>query len=111
VPIDDVFAIESLAGSSLRFTTVYADLVAAVDDYAARSGARATRTAAVASPGAPDTGDLMRSAGLTAFVDDHWVLLAGQGPATDDQDLRADAAAVLGYIVARYAQRAPELIR
>ncbi|MDP9245754.1 MAG: ABC transporter permease subunit [Chloroflexota bacterium] len=110
-PIDDVVAIESLGGSSLRFTTVYADLVAAVDEYAARSGARATRTAAVVPPGSPDTGDVMRAAGLTAFVDDHWVLLAGQGPVTAGPDLRADAAAVLGYIVARYAQRAPELIR
>ncbi|MDQ6858999.1 MAG: ABC transporter permease subunit [Chloroflexota bacterium] len=109
--IDDVFAIDSLAGSTLRFTTVYADLVAAVDDYAARSGARTTRTAGVVSPNSPETGDLMRAAGLTAFVQDHWVLLSGQGPVTGDSDLRADAAAVLGYIVGRYAQRAPELIR
>src|SRR5206468_5836224 len=39
-PIDDVFAIESLGGTRLRFSTVYADLVPAIDDYAARVGAR-----------------------------------------------------------------------
>jgi hypothetical protein len=53
----------------------------------------------------------MRSAGLTPFTDDHWLLISGQGPVTDDGELREDAAAVVGYIVARYAERAPELIR
>jgi peptide/nickel transport system permease protein len=110
-PIDDVFAIESLGGTSLRFSTVYADLVPAIDDYAARVGARATRTPGVLNPATPETGDLMRSAGLTPFVDDHWLLISGQGPVTDDGELREDAAAVLGYLVARYAERAPELIR
>src|SRR6185437_4378267 len=78
-PIDDVVAIESLGGSSLRFSTVYADLVPAIDDYAARVGARAARTARVLDPAAPATGDLMRSAGLTPFTDDHWLLISGQG--------------------------------
>ncbi|HSW95985.1 MAG TPA: ABC transporter permease subunit [Patescibacteria group bacterium] len=110
-PIDDVVTIESLGGTSLRFATVYADLVPAIDDYAARVGARAARTARVLDPAALATGDLMRSAGLTPFTDDHWLVISGQGPVTDDGELREDAAAVVGYIVARYAERAPELIR
>lgn len=110
-PIDDVFAIESLGGASLRFSTVYADLVPAIDDYAMRVAARAARTPGALNPASPETGDLMRSAGLTPFTDDHWVLIAGQGPVTDDGDLRDDAAAVLGYAIARYAERAPELVR
>ena len=110
-PIDDVVAVESLGGTSLRFATVYADLVPAIDDYAARAGARATRTRAVLDPAAPATGDLMRSAGLTPFTDEHWVLISGQGPVTDDGELREDAAAMVGYIVARYAERAAELVR
>jgi len=110
-PIDDVVAIESLGGTSLRFSTVYADLVPAIDDYAERVGARAARTARVLDPAAPATGDLMRSAGLTPFTDDHWLLISGQGPVTDDGGLREDAAAVVGYIVARYGEHAAELVR
>jgi peptide/nickel transport system permease protein len=110
-PIDDVVAIESLGGTSLRFSTVYADLVPAIDDYAARVGARATRTAGSLNPATPATGDLMRAAGLTPFTDDHWLLISGQGPVTDDGELRKDAAAVVGYVVARYAERAAELVR
>lgn len=110
-PVDDVFAIESLGGTSLRFSTVYADLVPAIDDYAARAGVRATRTGGALNPSAPATGDLMRASGLSAFIDDHWILISGQGPVTDDGDLRQDAAAVLGYAIARYAARAPELVR
>jgi peptide/nickel transport system permease protein len=109
--IDDVVAIESLGGTTLRFSTVYGDLVPAIDEYAARVGARASRTAGALNPAAPETGDLMRSAGLTPFTDDHWVLISGQGPVTDEGELREDAAAVVGYIVARYADRAPELVR
>jgi hypothetical protein len=111
IAIDDVFAIDSLAGSGLRFATVYGDLVPAIDDYAARAGAAALRTAGVISPGAPETGDLLIATGLSAFVDEHWVLMRGQGPVSEADDLRADAAAMLAYVVARYAAAAPELVR
>lgn len=110
-PIDDVLAIESLGGSRLRFATVYGDVVPAIDDYAARAGAAALRTAGALNPDAPETGDLMIAAGLSAFVNDHWILISGQGPVSDADDLRADAAAVLAYAVARYAAAAPELVR
>jgi peptide/nickel transport system permease protein len=111
IAIDDVVAIESLGGTSLRFSTAYADLVPAIDDYASHVGARAARTVAAVNPATPETGDLMRFAGLTPFTDDHWLLISGQGPVTDDGELREDAAAVVGYIVARYAERAAELVR
>ena len=110
-PIDDVLAIESLGGPRLQFATVYGDLVPAIDDYATRAGAAALRTAGALNPDAPETGDLMIAAGLSAFVNDHWILISGQGPVGDTDDLRADAAAVLAYVVARYAAAAPELVR
>ena len=109
--IDDVFVVESLGGSQLRFATVYGDLIPAIDDYAMRVGAPALRTAGALNPNAAETGDLMNAAGLSAFVDDHWILISGQGPVGDADDLRADAAAVLAYAIARYAAAAPELVR
>jgi peptide/nickel transport system permease protein len=109
--IDDVFAVESLGGARLRFATTYGDLVPALDVYAERVGASFVRTANGLSPDSPATGDLMSAAGLSVFADTHWVLISGQGPVTDGADLRADAAAVLAYAVARYSERAPELVR
>lgn len=109
--IDDVLAIESLGGPALRFSTTYGDLVPAVDAYAAAVGASAARTAAALSPGAAETGDLMQAAGLSVFTQEHWVLVSGQGPVTDSNDLRADAAAVIAYAIGRYARQAPELVR
>lgn len=111
IPIDDVLAIESLDGSRLRFATVYGDLVPAIDDYAARAGAAALRTAGALNPDAPETGDLMIAAGLSGFIGDHWILISGQGPIGGTHDLRLDAAAVLAFAVARYAASAPELVR
>jgi hypothetical protein len=109
--IDDILAIESLGGQQLHFATIYADLVPAIDDYADRVGARAARTVGAVNPAAPDTGDLANAAGLSAFVQDHWLLISGQGAVGDSGDLRPDAAAVIAYAVARYAARAPELVR
>jgi hypothetical protein len=109
--IDEVLAIESLGGRQLRFTTVYADLIPAFDEYAAQVHAPALRTAAALSPDAPETGDLMNAAGLSAFAGTHWILLSGQGPVNDASDLRADAAALLAYAITRYTERAPELVR
>ena len=109
--IDDVFAIESLGGTRLRFSTTYGDLVPAIDVYAERVGAAFVRTANGLPLDTPATGDLMNAAGLSVFTDEHWVLISGQGPVTDADDLRDDAAAVLAYVVARYADRAPELVR
>ena len=109
--IDDVFAIESLGGTRLRFLTTYGDLVPAIDVYAERVGAAFVRTANGLPLDTPATGDLMNAAGLSVFTDEHWVLIGGQGPVTDVDDLRDDAAALLAYVVARYADHAPELVR
>ena len=110
-PIDDVFAIESLGGTRLRFSTSYGDLVPAIDSYAEQVGAPFVRTANSLPLDTPATGDLMSAAGLSVFTAEHWVLISGQGPVTDASDLRGDAAAVLAYVVSRYADRAPELVR
>ena len=109
--VDDVVAIESVLGARLRFSTTYADLVPMIDDYAARVGAAASRTPNAVTPDSPATGDLMGAAGLSAFGAEHWLLIGGQGQELDGVDLRGDAAAVLAYIVARYGERAPELVR
>ncbi len=109
--IDDVFAIESLGGTRLRFSTTYGDLVPAIDVYAERVGAAFVRTANGLPIDTPATGDLMNAAGLSVFTDEHWVLISGQGSVTDADDLRDDAAALLAYVVARYADHAPELVR
>ncbi len=109
--IDDVVAIESVAGTKLRFVTAYADLVPMVDEYAIRVGAAAIRTANAVTLDTAATGDLLNAAGLAPFADDHWLLIAAQGTASDAVDLRTDAAAVLAYIVGRYAAKAPELVR
>ncbi len=109
--IDDVVAIESVGGTKLRFVTAYADLVPMVDEYAIRVGAAANRTANAAILDTAATGDLLNAAGLAPFVLDHWLLITAQGTASDAVDLRTDAAAVLAYIVGRYAAKAPELVR
>ena len=109
--IDDIVVVESLGGRQLHFATIYADLVPAIDEYADRVGARAARTPGAVNAAAPETGDLANAAGLSAFVQDHWLVISGQGPVGDTDGLRPDAAAVLAYAVARYAARAPELLR
>ncbi|HEY8655943.1 MAG TPA: ABC transporter permease [Candidatus Limnocylindria bacterium] len=108
-PLDVVLAIDTLAGSALRFTTAYGDLVAAFDAYATRTGAAALHTDATIDPDTAAAGDLMVAVGLGALTDVHWVLIRGVGRATEGSDLRADAASVVGYAVGRYAAGAPEL--
>lgn len=108
-PLDLVLAVDTLAGSALRFATAYGDLVAAFDAYAARLGAAALHTDATLDPDTPAGGDLLAPLGLGAFGDVHWIVIRGTGRAADGRDLRGDAAAVVGYAIGRYAAGAPEL--
>ncbi|HUQ17656.1 MAG TPA: hypothetical protein VM070_07705, partial [Candidatus Saccharimonadales bacterium] len=108
-PLDLVIVVDTVAGSTLRFTTAYGDLVAAFDAYAIRTAAAAAHTDATLDPDTVAGGDLMAPLGLGALSDVHWVLIRGAGRAVNGVDLRADAAAVVGYAVGRYAAGAPEL--
>jgi len=108
-PLDVVIAIDTLAGSALRFTTAYGDLVGAFDAYAVRTGAAAVRTDTTLDPDSAAGGDLIAPLGLGAFGDVHWVLIRGAGRAAAGTDRRPDAAAVVGYAIGRYAAGALEL--
>jgi len=107
--LDVVIVLDTLAGSALRFTTAYGDLVGAFDAYAVRTGASAVHTDMTLDPDTAAAGDLMVPLGLGALGDIHWVLIRGLGRAVDGTDLRDDAAAVVGYAIGRYAAGAPEL--
>lgn len=108
--VDVVFVVDTLAGSRLTFQTTYGDLIPVIDDYASRSGAVSARTTRTLDPDQPATGDLMRETGIGAFVDWHWLLIRSSGPSRTDPGVRGDAAAVLGYAVARFEANAPELV-
>lgn len=109
--VDAVVVIDTLAGSRLTFQTTYGDLIPAIDDYATRAGVTFARTTRTLDPDQPTTGDLMRETGIGAFVDWHWLLIRASGPVRTDAGMRADAAALLGYVVARFQADAPELVR
>ena len=108
--VDAVLVVDTLVGSRLTFQTTYGDLIPVIDDYATRSGAAFARTARTLDPDQPATGDLMRETGIGAFVDWHWLLIRASGPLRADTGMRDDAAAVLGYAVARFEANAPELV-
>jgi hypothetical protein len=96
-----VVVLDKLEGNALRFTTPYGDLIPAMDLYAENAGARHVTTRATAAPG--------ELAGETApFIDVKTVLVQGQGV---NDDLRPDAAALLGYLAGRVALGAEELPR
>ena len=108
--VDAVIVVDTLAGSRLTFQTTYGDLIPVIDDYATRTGATFARTTRTLDPDQPATGDLMRETGIGAFVDWHWLLIRASGPLRADAGMRDDAAAILGYFLARFEANAPELV-
>jgi peptide/nickel transport system permease protein len=98
---DLIVVLDDLEGDRLRFLTLSADLIPAFDEYAQRAGARAQITRGSA-------GDDFTWPGIQAFPRSRSVLVVGAG---DGGDLRADAAALLGYVAGRDALGAPELRR
>lgn len=98
---DLIVVLDDLEGERLRFDTNASDLIPAFDEYAERSGARAQITRGSA-------GDDFTWPGIQAFPKSRSVLVLGTGASGD---LRADAAALLGYIAGRDAADAPELRR
>lgn len=98
---DLIIVLDDLEGERLRFSTISSDLIPAFDEYAQRSGARAQLTRGSA-------GDDFTWPGIQAFPKSRSVVVTGSGGVGD---LRADAAALLGYIAGRDALGAPELRR
>lgn len=98
---DLIIVLDDLEGERLRFSTISSDLIPAFDEYALRSGARAQLTRG-------PVGDDFTWPGIQAFPRSRSVVVTGSGGAGD---LRADAAALLGYIAGRDALGAPELRR
>lgn len=95
-----VIVLDGLNGSKLRFTTANGELIGALDHYAERAGARHEPTRSTAT--------LEDLSGLAPFVQVKTVLVQGTG---GDGDLRADAAALVGYLAGRHALGAPEVPR
>jgi peptide/nickel transport system permease protein len=95
-----VVVLDKLEGGALRFTTPHGDLIPAFDLYAEKAGARheVTRT----------TAPITSLSGVAPLVEVKTVLVSGDGGAGD---LRADAAALLGYLAGRLALGAEELPR
>jgi len=99
--IDLVLVLDSLAGQTLRFMTIYDDLFLPIDHYADEADAPHARTIAESEPDWPT--------GLSALGRFKYVLIRGSGSPRADLDLRPDAAALVAFAIARYVAETPEL--
>ena len=99
--IDLIVLVDSLNGQRLKFSSIYGDLFFPFDRYADDAGIRHARTLVEDEPSWPT--------GLAAMGRSKYVLVTATGPASPDIDLRADAAGLLGYVMARYDIGSPEL--
>ena len=97
-----MFVLDGLDGSSLRFTTPFGELVAAIDHYADQAGARHAITRSTESI------ETWSWPGIRPFVYTKAIFITGNG---GSGDLRGDAAGLIGYIAGRYALGAEELPR
>lgn len=95
-----VVVLDHLDGPRLRFTTPYGDLIPALDLYAGEAGASYEHTLVTPRIGSIDA--------IAPFFDVKTVLIDGS---RGEGDLRADAAAVVGYLAGRLALGAEELPR
>ncbi len=97
-----VVVIDGLTGTALRFRSVNGDVIAALDRYAERVGARHVPTRVTIDPNKQD----YAWPGIRPFLRDRSIVMSGTGGAGD---LRPDAAATLGYLCGRLALGAEEL--
>jgi peptide/nickel transport system permease protein len=95
-----VLVLDFLDGTALQFTTPHGDLIPALDLYADRAGARYEPTRTTAGPST--LGE------LAPFLDVKTVLVSGNGRFGD---VRADSAALVGYLAGRLALGAEEVPR
>jgi peptide/nickel transport system permease protein len=98
--IDLVVVIDKLDGAALKLTTPYGEYVPAFDLYAEKAGARFETSRRTARMGEIES--------VTPFFTTKTVVVTGTG---GEGDLRADAAALVGYLAGRLALGAPELPR
>jgi hypothetical protein len=99
---DTIVVLDDLDGDRLRFDTIYGDLIPMFDEYAIRSGARAATTRGISDS------ERWSWPGMEAFPRSRATIVRATG-ATGD--VRADVAALLGYLAGRDALAAPELRR
>jgi hypothetical protein len=97
-----IIVLDGLDGSALRFSTPFGDLVPAIDLYAEKAAASHVVTRVTEDP------SRWTWTGIAPFIAAKAILVTGNGAAGD---LRADAAALIGYIAGRYALGAEELPR
>lgn len=95
-----VVVLDRLDGSALRFTTAHGDLIPALDLYAEKASARHEVTRSTASAAT--------ASDLSPLLEHKTVVVSGNG---GSGDLRADAAALIGYLAGRLALGAEELPR
>jgi peptide/nickel transport system permease protein len=95
-----VVVLDRLDGSALRFTTAHGDLIPALDLYAAKAAARHELTRTTASAAAASE--------FAPLIEFKTVVVTGNG---GPGDLRADAAAIVGYLAGRLALGAEEVPR
>lgn len=98
--IELVVVLDKLDGNALRITTPYGEYIPAFDLYADKAEARFETTRRTARIGEIE--------GVTPFLTTKTVVVSGTG---GEGDLRADAAALIGYMAGRLALGAPELPR
>jgi peptide/nickel transport system permease protein len=99
---DTIVVLDDLDGDRLRFDTIYGDLIPMFDEYAIRSGARAATTRGISDS------ERWSWPGMEAFPRSRATIVRATGAAGD---VRADVAALLGYLAGRDALAAPELRR
>lgn len=102
--IDLVVGLDTLRGDRLRFVTQRGEVQLFVDEFARDAGLPFQRTAT-----SRPVDDLGWVTGLEALVRQRTVLVLGAGdPRSNVTD---EGAAFVAYLLGRYAERAPELVR
>jgi hypothetical protein len=95
-----VVVLDRLDGTALKFTTANGELIPALDLYAAKAAARHELTRTTASASAASE--------FAPLIEFKTVIVSGNG---GSGDLRADAAALVGYLAGRLALGAEEVPR
>ena len=99
---DTIVVLDDLEGERLRFDTIFGDLIPMFDQYAGRAGSRAVITRGISNP------ETWSWPGMEAFPKSRATIVRATG---EGGDVRADVAALLGYVAGRDALAAPELRR
>ncbi len=102
--IDLLVVLDDLVGARLSFRSAYGDLIPAFDLYADRAGADHAITRSTVNPNT----QTWTWPGAAPFIQTPAIVMSGEA---GSGDLRADAAATIGYLAGRAALGAEELRR